>query len=163
LQPRRRALRTRGRGAALRRRPVLAAVAGRARPPGPAVGALEGARPAPGRDLPEGAGEEAPRALRLPQRPPLAPPRLPPPPPAPPRPASPPPPPRGLPPPPPPPPRPAGPVLTLRVEGTPFIYRPAPGQDVITVGRQKRSPADPPDHGNDFVLRVAGNDQLSAR
>ena len=29
--------------------------------------------------------------------------------------------------------------------------------------RQKRKPGDPDDQGNDFVLRVAGNDVLSAR
>jgi hypothetical protein len=56
-----------------------------------------------------------------------------------------------------------GPVLTLRVAGTAFAYRPRPGQDVIRVGRQKRRPGDPPDAGNDFVLRVAGDDELSAR
>jgi serine/threonine protein kinase len=54
-------------------------------------------------------------------------------------------------------------LLTLRVLGTPYAYRPAPGQDVITVGRQKRRPGDPSDHGNDLVVRVPGNDQLSAR
>ena len=54
-------------------------------------------------------------------------------------------------------------TLALRVEGTPHLYRPWQGQDVISVGRQKRLPGDPPDRGNDFVLRVAGNDQASAR
>ena len=57
----------------------------------------------------------------------------------------------------------AGPILTLKVHGTPYVYRPAPGQDVVTVGRQRRSPGDPPDHGNDFVLRVAGDDRLTTR
>ena len=57
----------------------------------------------------------------------------------------------------------AGPILTLKVPGTPYVYRPAPGQDVVTVGRQRRSPGDPPDHGNDFVLRVAGDDRLTTR
>jgi serine/threonine protein kinase len=58
----------------------------------------------------------------------------------------------------------AGPLpLTLRVEGTPFAYRPLPGQQVVTLGRQRRKPGDPPDHGNDVVLRVPGNDALSAR
>jgi hypothetical protein len=57
----------------------------------------------------------------------------------------------------------AGPVLGLRVVGTPFVYRPAPGQERITVGRQRRSPGDPPDHGNDLVLRVAGDDALTTR
>src|SRR5262249_42560801 len=57
----------------------------------------------------------------------------------------------------------AGPLLTLRIEGTPFPYRPLPGQDVITVGRPRRKPGDPDDQGNDFVLRVPGNDALSAR
>jgi hypothetical protein len=57
----------------------------------------------------------------------------------------------------------AGPSLALRVVGTPFVYRPAPGQESITVGRQRRSPGDPPDHGNDFVLRVAGDDALTTR
>jgi serine/threonine protein kinase len=56
-----------------------------------------------------------------------------------------------------------GPSLTLKVEGTAFAYKPPPGVGVVTVGRQKRRPGDPPDQGNDFVLRVAGNDQLSAR
>jgi hypothetical protein len=56
-----------------------------------------------------------------------------------------------------------GPVLALRVVGTPFVYRPAPGQENVTVGRQRRAPGDPPDHGNDLVLRVAGDDALSTR
>jgi serine/threonine protein kinase len=56
-----------------------------------------------------------------------------------------------------------GPLLTLRVAGTPFAYRPLPGQDVVTVGRQKRRPGEPPDAGNDFVLRVPGDDSLSMR
>jgi serine/threonine protein kinase len=54
-------------------------------------------------------------------------------------------------------------TLALRVEGTPYLYRPWQGQDIISVGRQKRHPGDPPDRGNDFVLRVAGNDQATAR
>jgi hypothetical protein len=57
----------------------------------------------------------------------------------------------------------SGPLLTLRVPGTPYVYRPAPGQDVVTVGRQRRGPGDPPDHGNDFVLRVAGDERLTTR
>jgi hypothetical protein len=57
----------------------------------------------------------------------------------------------------------AGPALALRVLGTPFVYRPAPGQETITVGRQRRNPGDPSDHGNDFVLRVAGDDALTTR
>jgi hypothetical protein len=57
----------------------------------------------------------------------------------------------------------AGPALALLVVGTPFVYRPAPGQETITVGRQRRNPGDPPDHGNDFVLRVAGDDALTTR
>ena len=56
-----------------------------------------------------------------------------------------------------------GPALTLRVEGTPFAYRPPPLVPVVTVGRQRRRPGDGPDQGNDLVLRVAGNDALSAR
>jgi serine/threonine protein kinase len=56
-----------------------------------------------------------------------------------------------------------GPALTLKVDGTAFAYRPPPGVSVVTVGRQRRRPGDPPDQGNDFVLRVAGNDGLSAR
>jgi hypothetical protein len=51
----------------------------------------------------------------------------------------------------------------LRVEGTTFAYRPYPGQSVITVGRQKRKPGDPSDQGNDFVLRIAGDETLSVR
>jgi hypothetical protein len=57
----------------------------------------------------------------------------------------------------------AGPVLALRVVGTPFVYRPAPGQETISVGRQRRAPGGPPDHGNDLVLRVAGDDAFSTR
>jgi hypothetical protein len=55
------------------------------------------------------------------------------------------------------------PPLTLRVAGTPFAYKPPPGLPQVRVGRQKRRAGDPPDSGNDFVLRVAGNDALSAR
>jgi hypothetical protein len=54
-------------------------------------------------------------------------------------------------------------VITLRVAGTSFAYRPTPDQEIISVGRQRRVPGDPPDHGNDFVLRITGNDQLSTR
>jgi serine/threonine protein kinase len=53
--------------------------------------------------------------------------------------------------------------LTLRVEGTPHAYRAAPNQQSISVGRQRRKPGEPDDQGNDFVVRVAGNDTLSAR
>jgi predicted Ser/Thr protein kinase len=56
-----------------------------------------------------------------------------------------------------------GALLTLRVEGTPYAYRPPPHLEVVAVGRQKRRPGEPPDQGNDLVLRVAGNDELSAR
>jgi serine/threonine protein kinase len=53
--------------------------------------------------------------------------------------------------------------LVLRVEGTPYAYRPLPGQAVITLGRQKRKPGCPDGQGNDIVLRVPSNQQLSAR
>ena len=56
-----------------------------------------------------------------------------------------------------------GPDLTLRIAGTPFAYRPMPGQAIITVGRQKRKPGEPSDQGNDVVVRVPGNDPLSTR
>jgi pSer/pThr/pTyr-binding forkhead associated (FHA) protein len=56
-----------------------------------------------------------------------------------------------------------GPRLGLRVMGTPFAYRPAPGQGVITLGRQRRRPGEPTDVGNDIVLRVPDNDVLSGR
>jgi hypothetical protein len=56
-----------------------------------------------------------------------------------------------------------GPTLALRVEGTTFVYRPPSILPVVTVGRQKRKPGSGPEEGNDFVLRVAGNDELSAR
>ena len=42
-------------------------------------------------------------------------------------------------------------------------YRPPPSVPVITVGRQKRKPHEPLNQGNDLVLRVEGNDALSAR
>jgi serine/threonine protein kinase len=54
-------------------------------------------------------------------------------------------------------------ALVLRLEGTPFAYRPLPGQRVITLGRQKRKPGFPADEGNDIVLRVPGDDAASAR
>jgi hypothetical protein len=60
-------------------------------------------------------------------------------------------------------PLPTGPRLSLRVLGTPFTYRPLPGQNVIALGRQKRRPGEPPEAGNDVVLRVPGDDALSAR
>jgi predicted Ser/Thr protein kinase len=55
------------------------------------------------------------------------------------------------------------PALVLRVEGSSFAYRPLPGQQVITLGRQKRKPGAPADEGNDMVLRVPGDDTASAR
>jgi serine/threonine protein kinase len=54
-------------------------------------------------------------------------------------------------------------VLTLRIAGTPYAYRADPRQDVVTVGRQKRHPDSPPGEGNDVVLRVTGDDELSLR
>lgn len=54
-------------------------------------------------------------------------------------------------------------ILTLRVLGTPYAYRPLPNQTVITVGRQRRKPGDADDTGNDVVLRVPGNSELSTR
>lgn len=53
--------------------------------------------------------------------------------------------------------------ITFKVEGTNFAYRPPAVLPVVTVGRQKRKVGDAPDQGSDFVLRVAGNDGLSAR
>lgn len=53
--------------------------------------------------------------------------------------------------------------LTLRIVGTNLAYRAPPSIEVISVGRQKRKPGDPPGQGNDLVLRVDGNDTLSAR
>jgi hypothetical protein len=58
---------------------------------------------------------------------------------------------------------PAAAALTLHVAGSGYAYRPAPGQAVVSVGRQKRRPGDPPTEGNDFVVRVSGNDELSVR
>jgi serine/threonine protein kinase len=53
--------------------------------------------------------------------------------------------------------------LILRVAGTPYAYRADPRQGVVTVGRQRRRHDSPPGEGNDFVLRVTGNDELSLR
>lgn len=52
------------------------------------------------------------------------------------------------------------PLLTLRIRSTPWVYRPASGQLVIRAGRQRRKP-DAPSEGNDFVLRVSDNEELS--
>jgi serine/threonine protein kinase len=57
----------------------------------------------------------------------------------------------------------AGPRLRLRILGTPFAYRTVPGQAVVSLGRQKRRPGEAPQAGNDVVLRVPNNDELSAR
>jgi serine/threonine protein kinase len=54
-------------------------------------------------------------------------------------------------------------TLTLRIAGTPYAYRADPRQDVVTLGRQKRRPDSPPGEGNDVVLRVTGDDDLSLR
>jgi serine/threonine protein kinase len=56
-----------------------------------------------------------------------------------------------------------GPALTLRVAGTPFAYRADTHQSVVTVGRQRRRPGSPSSEGNDFVVRVTGDDALSLR
>jgi serine/threonine protein kinase len=56
-----------------------------------------------------------------------------------------------------------GPSISLKVVGTQFAYKPPPGLPIISIGRQKRKPGEAPELGNDFVLRVAGNDALSAR
>lgn len=53
--------------------------------------------------------------------------------------------------------------LILRIKDTPYLYRPAPGQTLITVGRQRRKPGQGRQQGNDFVVRVSGNDELSQR
>jgi serine/threonine protein kinase len=57
----------------------------------------------------------------------------------------------------------AGPALSLRIVGSPFAYRADARQGVVTIGRQRRRPDGPPDVGNDFVVRVTGNDELSLR
>jgi serine/threonine protein kinase len=57
----------------------------------------------------------------------------------------------------------AGPDLTLRVAGTPFAYRADPQRAVVAIGRQRRKLDSPPGEGNDFVLRVTGDDALSLR
>jgi serine/threonine protein kinase len=54
-------------------------------------------------------------------------------------------------------------IITLRVLGTPYAYRPLPNQQYISVGRQRRKPGEPDDTGNDVVLRVPGNSDLSTR
>jgi serine/threonine protein kinase len=57
----------------------------------------------------------------------------------------------------------AGASIALTVAGTGTVYHPPPTLPIVTAGRQKRGPDDPPDRGNDLVLRVAGNDALSER
>jgi pSer/pThr/pTyr-binding forkhead associated (FHA) protein len=57
----------------------------------------------------------------------------------------------------------AGPRLTLHVAGSPIVYRAGPGQTAVTVGRQRRKPGAPRDEGNDFVVRVADNEEMSLR
>jgi hypothetical protein len=53
--------------------------------------------------------------------------------------------------------------LTLHVAGTPYAYRADGGQRTVVVGRQRRKPDSPAGEGCDFVVRVAGNDELSLR
>jgi predicted Ser/Thr protein kinase len=60
-------------------------------------------------------------------------------------------------------PAPAGPGLTLRVEGTSYAYQPAAGQDIITLGRQRRRLDGVGGDGNDLVLRIRNHDEKSIR
>jgi hypothetical protein len=53
--------------------------------------------------------------------------------------------------------------LTLHVAGTPYAYRAGAGQRTVVVGRQRRKPDSPAGEGCDFVVRVAGDDELSLR
>ena len=57
----------------------------------------------------------------------------------------------------------SGPGLTLRIAGTPFAYRAEARQTVVTVGRQRRRPDSLSNEGNDFVIRVTGDEALSLR
>ena len=50
--------------------------------------------------------------------------------------------------------------LTLRLVGTPLSYRPPPGRAVISLGRQKRRPGEPPEAGNDVLSGGDGADIL---
>jgi serine/threonine protein kinase len=59
--------------------------------------------------------------------------------------------------------QPAGPRLTLHVAGSPIVYRAGAGQSSVTVGRQRHKPGAPRDEGNDFVVRVADNEEMSLR
>ena len=56
----------------------------------------------------------------------------------------------------------SSPTLCLRIVGTPYIYQAPPGLERITVGRQRRKGNDP-EIGNDFVIRVPGEDQQNLR
>jgi hypothetical protein len=53
--------------------------------------------------------------------------------------------------------------LTLRIRGTPFAYRAPPELATIRVGRQRRREGEPAEQGNEFVLRVDGDDARSVR
>jgi hypothetical protein len=52
-------------------------------------------------------------------------------------------------------------VVYLRVVGTPFVYQGPPGAERITVGRKRRK--GPAAEGNDFVIRIPGDDATSLR
>lgn len=56
----------------------------------------------------------------------------------------------------------SGPELILSVVGSSFAYRPPPGWTILKIGRRRRKPG-APDGGNDLVIRVAGNEELSTR
>jgi serine/threonine protein kinase len=58
---------------------------------------------------------------------------------------------------------PVGGGLTLRVVGTPYVYRADPQQIVVTVGRQRCRMDAPAGEGNDLVIRITGDDEKSLR
>lgn len=54
-------------------------------------------------------------------------------------------------------------TLYLKVVGTPYAYQAPAGVETISLGRQRRRPGDPPDIGNDVVVRIPGSARSSLR
>jgi serine/threonine protein kinase len=51
------------------------------------------------------------------------------------------------------------PTFSLRLVGTPYVYRPAGDAATVTIGRKRRKPTEPPDRGSDFVVRLTQSDR----
>lgn len=54
-------------------------------------------------------------------------------------------------------------IVYIRIVGTPYAYQSVSGASTITIGRQRRRPDEPPEVGNDLVIRLPNSDAGSLR